>query len=228
MPDVFSFHTIRIEIPMGVHDIVVMGGSAGSIEPLQQIMGSLPGDLPASVFVVMHLSPRVRSHLASILDRRSGMRVTEARDGDRIEHGRACVAIPDHHLLITEGHIHLTRGPTEGLHRPSINVTFRSAAVTYGPRVIGIVLSGMLDDGAAGLWEIAQGGGLTIVQDPDEAPFPSMPLNALEDAAVDYRLKVAEIGKLITELVTGTTQPRKSKGPQDREIVESRAGPMLD
>jgi two-component system chemotaxis response regulator CheB len=196
---------------MAKRDIVVIGGSAGSIEATQAILKSLPANLAASVFVIMHLSPSVRSYLAHILGRATQMQVDQANDGDRIEHGRVYVAQPDRHLLIANDHIHLTRGPKEGLHRPSINVTFRSAAMTYGPRVIGIVLSGLLDDGAAGLWDIAQEGGTTIVQDPEEAPFPSMPLNAIEDAKVDYRLRAAEIGKVVMELVNGTAEPQKGK-----------------
>jgi two-component system, chemotaxis family, protein-glutamate methylesterase/glutaminase len=192
---------------MTKRDIVVIGGSAGSMEAMQQILQVLPVDLLAAVFVVMHLTPSVKSYLAQILGRRAQMAVWEAADGDRIEHGRVYVAQPDRHLLVANDHIHLTRGPKEGLHRPSINVTFRSAAMTYGPRVIGIVLSGLLDDGAAGLWEIAQEGGTTIVQDPEDAAFPSMPLNAIEGARVDFRLKAAEMGGVVTGLVSGTAQP---------------------
>ncbi|UWZ82346.1 chemotaxis protein CheB [Occallatibacter riparius] len=194
---------------MSKRDIVVIGGSAGSIPSMQELLLTLPAELPASLFVVMHLSPSVRSYLAQILGRNAQMLVTEALDGDRIEDGKVYVAQPDRHLLVAADHIHLTRGPKEGLHRPSINVTFRSAAMTYGPRVIGIVLSGLLDDGAAGLWDIAQEGGITIVQDPDEAPFPSMPLNAIADVAVDYRLKAAEIGRMVTDLVNGRAEPRR-------------------
>src|SRR5205085_9267766 len=100
-----------------------------------------------------------------------------------------------------DNHIHLSRGPKEGLQRPSINVTFRSAAAACGERVIGILLSGMLDDGAAGIWEIAKHNGITIVQDPSEAPFPSMPLNALNDATVHHTLTVSEIGGILPRLV---------------------------
>jgi two-component system chemotaxis response regulator CheB len=209
-----------IQAAMATRDIVVIGGSAGSIEAIQQILRGLPAELPAAVFVIVHLSPTVRSYMAHILARGTGMVVSEAVDGDRIEHGRVYVAQPDRHLLIANDHIHLTRGPKEGLHRPSINVTFRSAAMTYGPRVIGIVLSGLLDDGAAGLWEIAAEGGTTIVQDPEEAPFPSMPLNAIEDAKVDFRLKAAEIGKVVTELVNGKAEPPKgkAKGGQSAQV----------
>jgi two-component system chemotaxis response regulator CheB len=110
---------------------------------------------------------------------------------------------------LAENHVHISRGPKEGLQRPSINVTFRSAARSYGKRVIGVLLSGMLDDGASGLWEIARQGGVTIVQDPDEARFPSMPVNALRDAPVDFRVRAAEIAPLLRSLVSGGAVPHQ-------------------
>jgi two-component system chemotaxis response regulator CheB len=137
-------------------------------------------------------------------------------DGELIERGNIYIAPPDRHLLVGQGHLHLTRGPKEGLHRPSINITIRSAAATYGDRVIGILLSGMLDDGASGLWEIAKRGGVTIVQDPDEAMFPSMPLNALEDAHVHYRLPASDIGRVVSGLVRGDEMPNSS--PPDEPV----------
>jgi two-component system, chemotaxis family, protein-glutamate methylesterase/glutaminase len=181
-------------------DVVVIGGSAGSLEALKQIVREFPADLPAAIFVVIHLSARTKSYLPEILAARSGLSVSQVTDGAAITTGTIYVAPPDHHLLIGNNHIHLSKGPKEGLNRPSINVTFRSAAAAYGNRVIGILLSGMLDDGASGLWEIGRRGGVTIVQDPAEAEFPSMPMNALQDAAVHYRLPVAEIGRLVSGL----------------------------
>ncbi|HWG20613.1 MAG TPA: chemotaxis protein CheB [Terracidiphilus sp.] len=208
---------------MADRDIVVIGGSAGSIGAIEEIVQSLPPDLDAAIFVVIHLSPRGRSYLPQILDRRCSLPVTAAQDGDRIEPGHVYVAPPDRHLLIAQDHIHLTRGPKEGLHRPSINVTFRSAGMTYGSRVIGILLSGLLDDGAAGLWEIAQDGGITIVQDPDEAPFPSMPLNAIQDAGIDYCLMAAEIGGVVGDLVKGS-EPQRGRAPAIETAAEQFSG----
>lgn len=170
--------------------------------------------MPAAVFVVTHLSPRAKSFLPEILGSRGSLPAREASEEEAIKAGRIYLAPPDRHLLIGKDHIHLTRGPKEGLHRPSINVTFRSAAATCGSRVIGILLSGMLDDGAAGLWEIANRGGITIVQDPAEAQFPSMPLNAVQDAIVHYRLPVAEMGQLINRLIHG------EETANDAEAVE--------
>jgi two-component system chemotaxis response regulator CheB len=201
---------------MAKRDIVTIGGSAGSFEVLKEIVGSFPPDFPASVFVVVHLSPRSRSYLPEILQGAASMLVVQASERAPIRKGTIYVTPPDWHLIISEDHIHLSRGPKEGLQRPSINVTFRSAAAAYGSRVIGVLLSGMLDDGAAGIWEIGRGGGVTIVQDPSEALFPSMPLNALNDAIVHHTLSVSEIGGLLNRLVHEEI-PLMSRG---REVPE--------
>jgi len=157
------------------------------------------------------MAPREKNFLPELFNRLGALPARQATEGERIESGRIYVAPPDRHLQVAENHIHLTRGPKEGLHRPSINVTFRSAAMTYGPRVIGVLLSGMLDDGAAGLWEIANRRGITIVQDPSEAKFPSMPLNALQDCVVDYKPAAAEIGTLLPRLVSGEEVSERQK-----------------
>ncbi len=192
---------------MPKRDIIAIGGSAGCLEGLKQIVRAMPADLPAAVFVVIHMAPRGENFLPHILNSQGGMPCAEAREGDRIEPGKIYVASPDRHLLIGTDHLHLTRGPKEGLHRPSINITFRSAAAAYGNRVIGVLLSGMLDDGASGMWEISRREGITIIQDPSEAEFPSMPLNALQDAAIQFITPVCEIGGLITRLVNGEEMP---------------------
>ena len=189
------------------HDVLAIGGSAGSLDALSQIVACLPADLAAAVFIVIHLSPRSPNYIPDILRKRTAMRVVQAAEGERIQTGTIYVAPPDRHLLIRDNHIHLSRGPKEGLQRPSINATFRSAAETCGERVIGVLLSGMLDDGAAGIWEIAKHNGTTIVQDPAEALFPSMPLNALNDAIVHHMLTVSEIGRVLTHLVGEKTTP---------------------
>jgi two-component system, chemotaxis family, protein-glutamate methylesterase/glutaminase len=198
---------------VAIRDLITIGGSAGSLDPLIQIVASLPPDLPAAVFVVVHLSPRSPNYIPDILRKRTAMQVLQASDGERIQTGTIYVAPPDRHLLIRDHHIHLSRGPKEGLQRPSINVTFRSAAEACGEGVIGVLLSGMLDDGAAGIWEIAKRKGITVVQDPAEAPFPSMPLTALSDAIVHHTLTVSEIGRLLTRLVDQeiTPTPRKEE-----------------
>ena len=183
--------------------IITIGGSAGAIEATKVITQCLPAALDAAVFVIIHISARSPGVLPSILNRDGMIPAHQAIEGEVILPGRVYLPPPDRHLLVAEGHIHLTRGPKEGLHRPSINMTFRSAAANYGERVIGVLLSGMLDDGASGLWEIAKNGGTTIVQDPEDAKFPSMPRSALIDVPVDYQLPAAEIGFLLRRLVSG-------------------------
>jgi two-component system chemotaxis response regulator CheB len=193
---------------MPKRDLVTIGGSAGSFEVLEEIVETLPADLAACVMVVVHLALRDKGTLPSILASRSHRDVRWAENGSPIEAGRIYVAPADRHLVVADDHIHIDRGPKEGLQRPSINVTFRSAAAHYGPRVIGVLLSGMLDDGAAGLWEIANRGGVTIVQDPGDARYPSMPRNAIQDAVVNYQVKAREIGPLIARLVSGEEEPK--------------------
>jgi two-component system chemotaxis response regulator CheB len=194
--------------------IIVIGGSAGSIPAVTAIVRALPAELPAAIFIVLHSPQRQKSYLPELLAPVTAMPVTQAAEGDRITAGHIYVAPPDRHLRIAKDHVHLSRGPKEGLNRPSINVTFRSAAATYGASVIGVLLSGMLDDGAAGIWEIANHGGVTIVQDPEDAAYPSMPLNALWDAPVDYRLRCDEIGPLLSNVAVGLVKPKKHHLPE--------------
>jgi len=192
-------------------DIIVLGGSAGSIPSLINIVSAFPDNLPAAVFVIIHFRNREKSNLAHVLSHNSRLSAQDAVDGEKIKNGRIYVAVPDRHLFISEGHIHLTRGPKEGLHRPCINATFRSAAQTYRDRVIGVLCSGLLDDGASGLWEIVRHHGMAIVQDPAEAQFPSMPLSALADVSITYTLKSAEIGPCLVQLVTSSEDLRMSE-----------------
>jgi two-component system chemotaxis response regulator CheB len=193
---------------MARKDIVVIGASAGGMEALQKLAARLPAGLPASVFVVWHLSPGVKSMLPSVLERAGALKALHPADGDRIEQGRIYVAPSDHHMLLEKGYIRITKGPKENRFRPAVDPLFRSAAYVYGPRAIGVVLTGALDDGTAGLWTIKLRGGTAIVQEPADALFRSMPLNALEYTAADHRLPVDEIGPLIGRLV------REEAGPE--------------
>jgi two-component system chemotaxis response regulator CheB len=204
---------------MPKRDIIVVGTSAGGIEALRALIGALPADLPASVFIVLHTSPESPGLLAGILDRFGKLQATSARDGERIRPGRIYVAPPDRHLLIEPGVVRTTRGPKENRFRPAVDPLFRSAAQTYGPRVIGVILTGYLDDGTAGLWTVKHLGGTTIVQDPDDALVPFMPLNALAHVEVDYCLALEEIAPLLVRL---TTEAAKEEGayqlPKEVEI----------
>lgn len=181
--------------------IVVIGASAGGIEALLELVGQLPSNFEAAVFVALHLAADSPGTLPAILSNAGSLPANHAADGAPIVSGRIYVAPADHHLLLERGRMRITRGPKENRFRPAIDPLFRTAAYAYGSQVIGIVLSGSLDDGAAGLWAIKDRGGLAVVQDPTEAAYPSMPLHALKYVQVDYRLGAAEIGKLLPRLV---------------------------
>jgi two-component system chemotaxis response regulator CheB len=201
------------------HDVVVIGASAGGVEVLQELVRTLPADLPAAVFITMHLQVRSKSLLPGILTRAGHLSAEYPEDGAPIEHGRIYVAPPDHHLVIERDHIHLSSGPREQHHRPCINVMFRSAALAYAERVVGVVLSGELDDGIAGLWEIERRGGLTVVQNPEEAAFPSMPLSALREIEVDHTVSTAEMGSLLGQLAKeGEQKPIEVTEDEDVKV----------
>lgn len=182
------------------HDIIVIGTSSGGVEALKHLTSTLPPDLPASLFIVLHRPPDRPSLLAEILRSVSMLAVADAVNGEVITPGRIYLAPPDRHLLIDQEHIRLTRGPKENRFRPAIDPLFRSAAVAYGPRVIGVILTGNLDDGTAGLWAIKDRGGIAIVQDPNEAMYPSMPSSALANVEVDYCLRLDEIAPTLAML----------------------------
>lgn len=186
---------------MAEHNIIVVGCSVGGVEALQTLVGGLPENFPAAIFVVLHIAPESTSVLPKILDRAGKLPAAHATNGELLRTGRIYVAPPDHHLLIEKDHIVLSRGPKENRHRPAVDPLFRSAAKWYGPRVIGVVLTGALDDGAAGLWAIKRGGGIAIVQDPDEALCGDMPRSAIEIAKVDHVAPVERIPELLRKLV---------------------------
>jgi two-component system, chemotaxis family, protein-glutamate methylesterase/glutaminase len=167
----------------------------------------LPADLPAAVFVVWHLSPGLKSILPSVLNKAGPLQAVHPQDGDRIEQGRIYVAPNDHHMLLEKGYIRVTKGPKENRFRPAVDPLFRSAAYVYGPRTIGVVLTGALDDGTAGLWTIKLRGGTAIVQEPADAVIRSMPLNALEHTTADFQLPALEIGELLGRLVREEAPP---------------------
>lgn len=180
------------------HDIVVIGASAGGVEALTSLVRHFPVRIDASLFVVLHIPAQSPSLLAEILSRAGPIAATSAQDGDRIEYGHIYVCPPDHHLIILEGQVRVTRGPKENGHRPAIDPLFRSAALSYGNRVASVVLSGTLDDGTLGSLEVKRDGGMTIAQDPDEALFDSMPRSVIENVGPTYVLPVKEIAALIS------------------------------
>lgn len=180
--------------------IVVIGGSAGSLRPLKTIVSDLPADFGAAVFIVQHVSKVLPSRLAKILSEKNP-RVRHAIDQETIAPGQIYVATPDHHLVMERGRVRLQQSPKDIWHRPSINMLFRSAAAAYGNSVAGVILSGLQSDGIAGLWDIKNAGGVTIVQSPDDAEWPDMPRAALQDVQVNHCLPANQIGLLLDELV---------------------------
>jgi two-component system, chemotaxis family, protein-glutamate methylesterase/glutaminase len=198
--------------------VVVVGASAGGVEALTELARGLPPDLPAAVFVVLHLPMDATSHLPSILDRAGPLPAVSAADGAPIHPGRIYIAPPNRHLMLEGDRIHLSIGPRVNSLRPSIDVLFRSAARSFGSRVVGVVLSGTLDDGTLGLDAIKMRGGMAIIQDPDEARFSGMPRSAIERVTPDYVLPVAKIPALLKKLATST--PQGSPAAEGSDAVE--------
>jgi two-component system chemotaxis response regulator CheB len=204
---------------MAKRDTIVVGTSAGGVQALSTLVAELPPDLPAAVFIVLHLPADAPSLLPGILSRAARLPVAYAVNGEEIKHRRIYVAPPDDHLLIDDNHVKLVHGPRENLHRPSIDALFRSAARSAGPRVMGVILTGARDDGRIGMKAIKQRGGIAIVQDPFEALFPSMPLSVMHDMKVDYSRPLREIPPLLYKL---SQEPAEEEGrypvPDELEI----------
>ena len=193
-------------------DIVVIGASTGGVAALMELAKALPADFPAPVFVVMHMPPDSPSGLPQLLSSVSALQVRHPQNGEVVEAGVIYVARPDHHLLLEDNRVLVTRGPKENRFRPSVDALFRSAAYTYGPRVVGVVLTGYLDDGTSGLWSVQRLGGVAVVQEPGDAEQPSMPTNALEFVAADHVLPLAQLGALLVRL-TQERAPAKIRLP---------------
>lgn len=201
-------------------DIVVVGASAGGVEALQRLCAALPADFPAAIFVAQHLSPSARSMLPLLLNRAGQMEAASPHDGEAIVTSRIYVAAPDHHMLLRPHQVLMRRGPNENRTRPAVNALFRSAAIAYGARVIGVVLTGLLDDGTEGLIAIKAAGGLSVVQDPADAEWPSMPKNALQRDHVDHAVPLDDMGSLLLRLVQ---EPAGESLPLPNEyIIEDR------
>ncbi len=182
------------------HDIIVVGASAGGVEALITLVRRLPADLPAALFVVLHMPAHSPSALPAILNRSGPLPAVQAADRQEIVPGHIYVAPPDHHLLVEAGYVRVGRGPKENMHRPAIDPLFRSAARSYGSRVIGVVLSGMLDDGTSGLKAIKERGGIAVVQDPNDALYASMPRSAIQNVAVDFVGPSSDMSLLLERL----------------------------
>jgi two-component system chemotaxis response regulator CheB len=178
-----------------------VGASAGGVEALCELARALPPGLPAAVFVVCHFPAGASSALPDILSRQGKLLARHARDGEPIYPAHVYVAPPDFHLLLEGKTVRLSRGPREHRFRPAIDILFRSAARAYGPRVVGVLLSGALDDGVAGLLAVRAAGGVAVIQDPADAIFPTLPRSAREIAGADHVAAAAALGPLLTRLV---------------------------
>lgn len=201
-------------------DIVVVGASAGGVQVLRKLVSALPSGLDAGVFIVLHTLATAESLLPEVLGRVSQLPAGAAQDRTLFETGKIYVAPPDRHILFSDGILRVVRGPKENRHRPSIDVLFRSAAMFYGPRVIGVLLSGSDDDGTAGMTAIKRCGGITIVQDPNESEYPEMPASALRTMGPDFTRPIGEIGPLLEGLVTGNIRKREEQ-PMSEPVDKS-------
>ena len=213
---------------MSNRDIIVIGGSAGATGPLKAILGGLPRDIPAAVLIVLHIPARGIGMLSTVAAAAGWLPVSQAEDRMPIEHGRVYIGAPDHHMLVEDGHILMGRGPRENMVRPAIDPLFRSAAIAYGPRVIGVVLSGLLSDGASGLNAIKRCGGMALVQDPADAVADEMPRRALETTMVDLCVPGACLGDVLSDLVQESAGAALPVPPELRLEVEIAAGERID
>ena len=214
---------------MGGQDVVVVGASAGGVEALSTLVADLPEDLAAAVLIVLHMGPHSATALPNILARRTKLQVDHPCDGEAVQPNRIYVAVPDRHMVLREGTIRIAQGPKENGHRPSIDTLFRSAAAAYGPRVVGVILSGTRDDGTAGMRAIHDRGGAAIVQDPAEALFPGMPQAAMAGDHPDHVLPVGEIGTLLAKMARQEHPPERGSEtvPDDLDAELRWADPEL-
>jgi two-component system chemotaxis response regulator CheB len=211
-----------------MRDVIVVGASAGGVEALAELARGLPADLPAALFVVLHLPPDARSNLPSILDRAGPLPAIHAEDGAPIHPGRIYVAPPNRHLTLEADRMRLSIGPRINSLRPSIDVLFRSAARAFDSRVIGVVLSGTLDDGTLGLDAIKLRGGVAVIQDPNEARFSGMPRSAVERVNADHVVPVAQIPGLLERLTAGAMSASPAGDERDAVGHDTASSTVID
>ena len=207
---------------MDKRNIVVIGASAGGVSALQTLVARLPADFDAAVLVVMHIPVHTPTFLHAILDRAGPLPAKLAENGEPIVGGTIYVAPTDRHLVIENQQIRLTQGPRENRVRPCIDALFRSAALEFGTRVVGVVLTGMLDDGTSGLWSVKDRGGVTIIQSPDDAAYPAMPESALKHVSIDYIQPLAQIGDTLIRLCSEPVSVDAEKPPRELLKLETK------
>lgn len=220
---------------MPTRDVIVIGASSGGVEALIKIVKRLPEHLAAAIFVVLHVRPDAPSHLPAILNRAGVLPAAHAVDNEPVRRGRMYIAPPGFQTYVHKGRLSVRRGPHENLHRPAIDPLFRTAAHHYGSRVVGVVLSGALDDGTAGLLAVKRAGGTAIVQDPDDATMGDMPENARRHVDVDFTLPAEAIGPLLVELASTEAAPslgievpletQEEAAPREEALASSELGP---
>lgn len=206
---------------MITRDIIVVGASAGGVTALMDFVSHLSKDFKGSVFVVLHIPAYTQTSLHLILSKAGPLEAVLAKDGEKIECGKIYVANNDHHLLLDGNTVVVKKGPKENRFRPSIDALFRSAAYIYGPRVIGIVLSGVLNDGTSGLWSIKRLGGIAIIQEPEDAEQPQMPLNVLEYTEADYSVPAIALGALVNNLVKEPAGEKTLLLPEESKLLKT-------
>lgn len=201
--------------------LIVVGSSAGGMQALRRLAAQLPADLPAPVFIVTHMSPDTTGEaLVRAVDEAGPLPCRHAENDERFEDGRIYVAPPDRHMLIQADRILITKGARENRSRPAIDPLFRSAAVAYGNRVIGVILTGYLDDGTSGMMAIKRCGGVCIAQDPDDADHADMPRSVIVNVGVHHCLPISGMGPLLTELARSKQAPRTP--PPEDVVIEAR------
>jgi two-component system chemotaxis response regulator CheB len=207
------------------HDLIVIGASLGGVEALQRLVARFPEDLPATVCVVLHLPAGYSSKLPEILSRSGPLPAAHPKDGDPLRPGVIYVAPSDRHLLVEPGRVRVVKGPRENNHRPAVDPLFRSAALAYGPRVVGVVLTGALNCGTSGLMAIKSQGGVAVVQEPADAYCADMPRSALEYVAADYCMPLVELGSLLDRLAR--TPIDDSRKHRSSRALEQEVGSQL-